>query len=320
MKKSKIIALIVAAVLIVCGICISVFALKKVDFNFKEMSSMKSVSNSYQIDENFSGISVEGAACDVLLAVSKDGDCRVICDESDKVYHKVTVENDTLTIKSKDTRKWYEHIGFFWTEMKVTVYLPQGEFGKLNISTASGDVQVGGDLSFDEITISVASGDIAFSGKVQNELSVKTTSGDVSIKNGSSGSLEAKSSSGDVKVNSFKSAGNFSLKCTSGDVEVVDAECVNLSAKVTSGDVEFSRVVASGHSAVETTSGDIKLSDCDSGSLLLKSGSGDITGTLLSEKIFYADTGSGDIDVPRSSSGGKCEIETGSGDIKFRIK
>ncbi|MBQ8165242.1 MAG: DUF4097 family beta strand repeat protein [Clostridia bacterium] len=320
MKKSKKIALAVACILIAGGICISVGAMFVMDFKLEEISSVKPVSNSYNISENFSGISVDGAECDVLFAVSNDDTCNVVCDESDKVYHLVTVENDTLTIKRKDTRKWYEYIGFFWTKMKVTVYLPQSEYGALNVSIASGDAEIGGNLHFEEAKLSSASGDIIFSGTVQKSLSLKVASGNVKVSNSFSESLDAKSASGDIKISSFKATGDMHLKCASGDIEIVDAECLNMKAEAASGDIEFSRVVAVGHSAVETASGDIELSDCDSATLFLKSGSGDITGTLLTEKIFYTDTGSGKVRVPYSSDGGKCEIKTGSGNIEFSIK
>lgn len=320
MKGSKKIALIISGILIIIGACVSVIALQMVDFNFKEMSTLKSVRNSYHINEKFLGVSIDDGACDVILSASTDDKCRVICDESDKLYHSVTVENNKLTIKSKDTRKWYEHIGFSWTEMKVTVYLPESEYDALNISVASGDIEVRGHLHFAEAKLSSASGDIIFSGNVEKSLSLKVASGDVKINNSFSERLDVKSSSGDIKISSFKSMGDMYLKCASGDIEITDAECINMKAESASGDIELSRVVATGHSDIETASGDIELSDCDSDSLWLKSGSGDITGTLLSEKIFYTDTGSGDIEVPHSSSGGKCEVKTGSGDIEFSIK
>ena len=47
---------------------------------------------------------------------------------------------------------------------------------------------------------------------------------------------------------------------------------------------------------------------------------GDVTGTLLSDKIFFAETTTGDVSVPKLTSGGKCEISTTAGDIEISIK
>jgi hypothetical protein len=40
---------------------------------------------------------------------------------------------------------------------------------------------------------------------------------------------------------------------------------------------------------------------------------------LYSEKIFFTETDTGDIRVPKSTSGGVCEIKTDTGDITFTI-
>lgn len=47
--------------------------------------------------------------------------------------------------------------------------------------------------------------------------------------------------------------------------------------------------------------------------------SGSVKGTLLSDKIFLTDSGSGSIRVPRSTEGGTCEITTTSGSIRIDI-
>ena len=52
----------------------------------------------------------------------------------------------------------------------------------------------------------------------------------------------------------------------------------------------------------------------------IKTDTGDVTGTLLSEKEFITDSDTGNIDVPKTTTGGKCEITTDTGDIKIDIK
>ena len=47
---------------------------------------------------------------------------------------------------------------------------------------------------------------------------------------------------------------------------------------------------------------------------------GDVKGSLLSEKIFIPTTDTGDVDVPKTVTGGRCEITTDTGDIKITVK
>ena len=53
---------------------------------------------------------------------------------------------------------------------------------------------------------------------------------------------------------------------------------------------------------------------------MVNTSTGDVNGTLLSEKIFITDTSTGRVSVPKTTSGGKCEITTSTGDINIGIK
>ena len=53
--------------------------------------------------------------------------------------------------------------------------------------------------------------------------------------------------------------------------------------------------------------------------MYLETDTGDVTGTLLSNKIFMYDTDTGDVSLPSVMSGGKCQIETDTGDIEISI-
>lgn len=51
----------------------------------------------------------------------------------------------------------------------------------------------------------------------------------------------------------------------------------------------------------------------------MQTDTGDITGTLLTEKVFAAKADTGDVDVPKTATGGKCEIITNTGDIQIKV-
>ena len=58
---------------------------------------------------------------------------------------------------------------------------------------------------------------------------------------------------------------------------------------------------------------------CDAGELHVKTDTGDVTGSLLSDKIFFAESDVGSVDVPKTTTGGVCEIQTNTGNIAITI-
>ena len=66
-------------------------------------------------------------------------------------------------------------------------------------------------------------------------------------------------------------------------------------------------------------SGDVELDACDAASLSIRTNTGDVKGSLLTPKVFDADSPSGKIRLPDERSGGRCEVRTNTGDIEFRI-
>ena len=54
--------------------------------------------------------------------------------------------------------------------------------------------------------------------------------------------------------------------------------------------------------------------------IYVETDTGDVRGTILTSKIFFAKSDTGDEDVPETTTGGICRIKTDTGDIKIRIK
>ena len=53
--------------------------------------------------------------------------------------------------------------------------------------------------------------------------------------------------------------------------------------------------------------------------LFVETDTGDVRGSLLTEKTFIVQTDTGSVDVPETTTGGKCEITTDTGDIEIEI-
>ena len=78
-------------------------------------------------------------------------------------------------------------------------------------------------------------------------------------------------------------------------------------------------VTAANQSSIERSTGHVELAACDASELHLKTDTGDVTGSLLSDKIFFAESDVGSVDVPKTTTGGVCEIRTDTGKIAITI-
>ena len=58
----------------------------------------------------------------------------------------------------------------------------------------------------------------------------------------------------------------------------------------------------------------------DAEAVYVTTDTGDVKGTFLTDKVYITKTDTGSVDVPGSTSGGRCEITTDTGDIKLSVK
>ena len=320
MKKATKIWLITAAVLVVAGIIIFGGAMTMIKWDFLRLSTVKYETNSYDISEAFEDISIKGDVADITFLPSEDGKTSVECIEREKVKHSVSVKDGVLVIESVDERKWYEHIEIISADMSITLRIPQGEYGRLSIDSSTGDITVPKEHSFKSMDISQSTGDITSHASVSESLSIKVTTGDIRIENISAGSLELSVSTGEITASGVDCDGDVKLSTTTGKNCLTDVRCKSLTSDGDTGDLIMKNVVVSEKISVKRSTGDVTLDSSDAAELYIRTTTGDVKGTLLTEKIFIADTDTGRKDVPNTLSGGKCDVTTDTGDIKFSIK
>ena len=82
----------------------------------------------------------------------------------------------------------------------------------------------------------------------------------------------------------------------------------------------MNNVIAAEKFSIKRSTGDVKLDRSDAAELFVETDTGDVTGTLLSDKVFVVETDTGSVDVPKTITGGKCEIITSTGDINISVK
>lgn len=319
MRKIMKIWLIIAASLVLIGCIIFVGVMTVLKWDFAKLSTIKYETNDYEIHEDYENIVILTNTADLVFVPSENAETSVVCYEQKNVQHSVTVKDGTLVIEVNDTRKWYEYIGINFRTPKITVYIPQGEYGSLSVKSSTGDVQISENFQFESIDISVSTGDVKNYASASESIKVKTSTGDIRVENVSAGSLDLSVSTGDVTVKSVTCAGDLKIKVSTGDTNLSDITCKNVTSNGSTGDISLQNVIAAEKISVERSTGDVKFDGSDAAELFVKTNTGNVTGSLLSEKIFFTETDTGSVDVPKTMTGGRCEIITNTGNIRISI-
>ena len=322
MKKSTVICLIVAAALMLVGVLLFTTAMAATDFNFASgFNTAKYDTASYEITDEFDSISIETDTADINILPATDGKVKVLCFEQENLAHEVTVEDGTLKVKLVDGRRWFEHISFFNLHSPmINVYLPESEYATLSVDADTSDVDVAREFSFESVDIKVTTGDVKCYASASAALKVKASTGRVAIEDLSAGSVDITTTTGSVRASNVTCEGDFKVGVSTGKVKLSDVTCKNLISTGSTGDITLSSVIATERFDIERSTGDVNLEACDAASLIIITDTGEVEGSLLSDKVFVVRTDTGDIDVPKTTSGGICEITTDTGDVEIYIK
>ncbi len=303
MNKTKKIWILAAVICIIIGCIIVCGSAASVGFDFTKFNTYTQEKKTYTIKEAFENIDIQATEASVILLPSENDTCEIVCAENDKITHAVSVENNTLKIVRKDTRKWYEYIGVFYSisDFEIKVYLPLKDYNILHTASVSGDIVIPDTFAFNEVELSTTSGDIFFESKSKNAWKGKSVSGNIDVKN----------IAGDV----------VNIQTTSGEIDLEDVLANSIKLGTTSGDISLENALAQKEFFIKSTSGEVSLESCDGRDITIKTISGDVKGSLRSEKQFITHTTSGDIRVQDSAfAEEKCTVNTTSGDIRFTIE
>ena len=316
--KKKI--LLISLGLVAVGVVVFMVALIASGFNISGMFSSKRETNTYVVEEAFDTIQIDTKEADIIFKQSNDEKCSVVCVEREKEKHNVKVENGVLLINSDDTRSWYDYFSLFSGSLSVTVYLPSNAYSNLKIDGSTGDIEIPKEFSFNSVYITASTGDVKLFSSVNGGLVVETSTGNISLDKISAKNILLTVSTGKIGLNSVSCEDSITLKVSTGDITMNDVTCNNLFSMGSTGEIEMKNVVVSDTINFNRSTGDIYFDGCDAGTIYIKTSTGDVEGTLLSEKVFIVDTSTGNKDVPKTITGGRCEITTSTGDIKIGIK
>lgn len=312
--------LIAAAVLIVLGLILFTGTMSANHWDFSGLSTVKYVTSTHPISEEFDSIQITSDTADILFVPSEDGICTVECHEEENVQHTVSVENSALVIGIIDNRAWYNYIGISFDTPKITVYLPEAQCGALIIRESTGDIDIPKDFQFESIDISTSTGDVRCYADVSEAMAVHTDTGDIRAENASVKFVDLSVSTGHVTAKSVSCDGTFSVRVSTGRTELSDVTCKQLYSAGSTGDIRLYNVVAKESFSIERSTGDVTFDSCDAEEISVRTDTGDVRGSLLSEKIFMAQTDTGRVSVPHTTAGGVCEITTDTGNIEITIE
>lgn len=224
---------------------------------------------------------------DVEIATSDANEATVRLDGSQKLVDATLVElvGDRLVVGHRK-KSFMGLWGRFEESLHVQARIPAGS--AVEIVTAAGDVTLDGN--FGELDMRSASGDVVATGEIERDARVKSVSGDVRLPH-VAGNLVAQTVSGDVAAQ--KIDGSVSVRSVSGDVRVGSLREGDVSVHSVSGNVELG--IASGTnidldagSASGNLSSEVALSDAP----------GEDAGPTL---VIRSNTVSGDFRVIRAA-------------------
>lgn len=229
MKNTAKVWLTIAVVLFLAG-CVLV-----------RLASAKYQTNTYEIGNAFRDISIKTDTTDIKFASSDDGTCKVECHEQASSKHSVSVENDTLVVRSH--KSWFDYLGFHFGSSKITVYLPKAEYNALSIREITGDVTIPKEHSFDHVDISLTTGDVDFSASVSNAVKIKAVTGDIRVKNTSAGSLDLSVTTGNVTASGVSCREDITVNVVTGGADLTDSSCRKVVSNVVTGNVSLHNVI-----------------------------------------------------------------------------
>lgn len=317
-KKTKI-WLITAACLVMIGCIVFAGAMTMLKWDFTKLSTVRYETNEHEITESFKSISIVTDTADIVFAPSEGERSTVLCYEQEKIKHSVTVNDGALVIGVTDTRKWYEYIGFDLGTPKITVYIPAGEYGALSVKSGTGDVEIPDAFTFESIDISESTGAVTSSASASEGIKIKTNTGSIRVENVSANTLELSVSTGRVTASGVTCQDDVTVNVSTGDTLLTDVSCRAVISSGSTGDISLKNVVAGERFSIERSTGRVRLEGCDAAEIFIETDTGDVTGTLLSDKMFITETDTGRINVPKTITGGRCEITTDTGDIEIGI-
>ncbi len=312
--------LIAATLLIIVGCLIFAGGMQGHQWDFSGLETDKYETNAHTISDSYHSISIATDTAGITFLPSADDKTSVVCYELKNAKHAVSVQDDTLTIALEDTRQWYDHIGIYFKNPKITVYLPQSLYSALCVSGDTGNVNIPEDFQFESIAVSLSTGSVTNRASASESIQIATTTGRIEVNSVVTNTLDLSVTTGSVFVTDTACHGGINIDVSTGKATLNEIRCKSLVSSGDTGDIHLENVVATEKFFIVRDTGDVRFDNADAAEIFVETDTGDVTGSLLTDKVFIAKTDTGRVSLPNTVTGGRCEITTDTGDINIRIK
>lgn len=322
MRKHKKILLIVSIVAVFTGVCMMLGAYLTLQRNADNaVAGLEFEEKTLNITDPITSIHISTINSSIELLPSPDGIFRIVCDDSEKLYHQVSVTKPAsgaqLNIHQRNDWPWYEMLyGLFRKDnLSLQVYLPESEYVLLHADSSSGDITVAPDFRFQTVYTYTASGNTRMTALSAENLNVCSVSGDLILhKIEAAQDVYLESISGFMQIEAL-TATNITAHGSRGSTVLQDVSSGTLRAAAVSGDIHILGGRFSDSSCFETGSGSIEIVDSSCGEQALQTVSGAATLQNVSGSSLNAGTSSGTVLIEKALYSGGLLCRSTSGEI-----
>ena len=223
--------------------------------------------------QGVSGLDVETTG-DVEISLDGDPEAPIQVEGNRSRMNVFVGEDGVLKVRPLYTasNQFFTFRGASSQDVSLTV--PARRWKNVRVSTATGDVDVDGELEADRLSVQTASGDIDCRVKSCERAEFRTASGDIRLE-GNAVQLQAETGSGDVYLEG--PMGQVKVSTASGDVEL-DGSVWKAHIKSASGDVRVASMTLPAEMELSSKSGDVEARVPDDGPFKVNASS--VTGTV----------------------------------------
>ncbi len=229
----------------------------------RKFSNMTFEKKVFEITESFDGLHINEENDNIELYLSDDKTCKIVCYDSDEVYHEYNFNDDgRLMIFYRDSRVWYEKCFTLMESRKIQIYLPDKEYKELAIHSVNSNIDVPNSFTFEKTNIDTVNGKIT-ADNIKNAESADfhTTNAGIDINADTVKKLDVHSTNGSIQF-SVKTSDRINMETVNGKITgtvPADKKCV---ARSTNGTISVpNRVDNDGDFYFQTVNGNISISN-----------------------------------------------------------
>ena len=134
------------------------------------------------------------------------------------------------------------------------------------------------------------------------------------------GNISLETDTGNILLDNIIATGKLATETDTGNVNFEACDASEVFIKTVTGNVLLDDVITTGKLTIQTDTGNVKFEACDASEVIIETDTGNVTGSFLTDKVVFAESDAGKIDIPKVIADEKCEVITDTGNIKITIE